>query len=233
MTISPSLGQRFTLMQLSDSFFPSGSFTLSHGLEALVQQQQIYSIQELKDFLGLILQHKIGTTDVVALRQTHRASVSNNYAELQDIEAQLFAQTLLQQTREIQSKSGRALLMVARSTWQHSHLEQIHSDIQADKMYGLHPIIFAVVGHCSGLDEENTVVAFLHGFLTGLCSSALRLGCVGHINVQRILTEMAPQLASIVQTTKLAKLDDMWSCTPFIDIAQSTHQTLNSKLFAN
>lgn len=169
----------------------------------------------------------------MALRQAHRVSVSNNYAELQDIEAQLFAQTLLLPTREIQSKSGRALLMVARSTWQHPQLEQIHTDIQANKMYGLHPIIFAVVGHCSGLDEENTVVAFLHGFLTGLCSSALRLGCIGHINVQRTLAELAPQLETIVQTTTSTKLDDMWSCTPFIDIAQSTHQMLNSRLFAN
>ncbi|NEQ52443.1 MAG: urease accessory protein UreF [Leptolyngbya sp. SIO3F4] len=225
--------QRWSLMQLSDSFFPSGSFTLSHGLESLIQSQQISSTQDLRDYLELILHNKIGSMDVVALRQTHRASVDNDDRRIQALDARLFAQTLLQPNRESQCKSGRALLMVARSTWSNPKLDAIHTCIQTDKMHGLHPIIFAVVGQSIGLDEDNTVFAFLHSFLTGLCGAALRLGFIGHIKVQVLLKEMAPQLETIVQKSVSVDIDDMWSCTQFVDIAQMTHATLPQKLFSN
>ena len=233
MNIPTLADQRWSLMQLSDSFFPSGSFTLSHGLETLIQSQQIRSTQDLQDFLTLILHNKIGSMDVVAMRQVHRASANNNDRKIQAIDARLFAQTLLKTNRESQRKSGRALLMVARSTWNNPKLDAIHTCIQTDKMHGLHPIIFAVVGQSIGLDEDNTVFAFLHGFLTGLCGAALRLGGIGHINAQILLKEMAPQLEIAAQKSIAMDLDDMWSCTPFIDIAQMTHAALPQKLFSN
>ncbi|MBT9312242.1 urease accessory protein UreF [Leptothoe kymatousa TAU-MAC 1615] len=225
--------QRWSLMQLSDSFFPSGSFTLSHGLESLIQSQEIRSTQDLRDFLELILHNKIGSMDVVALRQAHRASANNDNREIQAIDALLFARTLLQPNRDSQCKSGRALLMVSRSTWNSPKLDAIHTCIQIGKMHGLHPIIFAVVGQSIGLDEDNTIFAFLHGFLTGVCGAALRLGLIGHINAQILLKEMAPQLEMITQKTIGMDLDDMWSCTPLIDIAQMTHGALPQHLFLN
>ena len=225
--------QRWALMQLSDSFFPSGNFTLSHGLESLIQSQKIRSPQDLQDFLELILHNKIGSMDLVALHQAHRASANNDDQQLQAIDARLFAQTLLKPNRESQCKSGRALLMVARSTWTSPKLDAIHTCIQTNKMHGLHPIIFAVVGQSIGLDEGNTGFAFLHSFLTGLCGAALRLGSIGHINTQILLKEMAPQLETIAQRTISMDLDDMWSCTQFIDIAQMTHSDLPQKLFSN
>lgn len=97
----------------------------------------------------------------------------------------------------------------------------------------MHPIIFAVVGQSIGLDADNTVFAFLHNFLTGLCGAALRLGVIGHINAQILLKNMAPTLETIVQEAIATELDDMWSCTPFIDIAQLTHHALPQKLFLN
>ncbi len=225
--------QRWSLMQLSDSFFPSGSFTLSHGLESLIQSQQIRSTQDLRNYLELILHNKIGSMDLVALRQSHAASTCNDDQKIQAIDARLLAQTLLQTNRESQCKSGRALLMVARSTWSNPKLDAIHTCIQTDKMHGLHPIIFGVVGQSIGLDEHNTVFAFLHSFLTGLCGAALRLGLIGHINAQILLKEMVPQLETIAQKPISMDLDDMWSCTPFIDIAQMTHSALTQRLFAN
>jgi urease accessory protein len=152
---------------------------------------------------------------------------------IRDIDHQLFAQTLLQPTRESQCKSGRALLMVASSTWEHSLLNLLRSYIENGDMHGLHPVIFAAVGKVAGLDEENTVFAFLHSFLTSLCGASIRLGKVGHINAQIILKEMGPALNKVAKIATLSRMDDIWSCTPFIDIAQLAHPSLPQKLFSN
>ncbi|MEM9215358.1 MAG: urease accessory UreF family protein [Cyanobacteria bacterium P01_F01_bin.150] len=230
---SPSqVDQRLALMQLSDSFFPSGSFTLSHGLESLIQSKHICSIQDLEDFLGLIFHNKVGSMDMVALRQAYRTSAGHHTLTLQDIDAQLFAQTLIKPNRDSQCKSGRALLMVARQTWHHPQLDTIYQSIQVREMHGMHSVIFAVVGQAIGLDEDNTVFAFLHNFLTGLCGAALRLGLIGHINAQTLLKNMAPSLECVARGAIATELDDMWSCTPFLDIAQLTHDALPQKLFS-
>ncbi|MEL6816951.1 MAG: urease accessory protein UreF, partial [Cyanobacteria bacterium J06598_3] len=70
--------QQFVLMQLADSFFPSGSYTLSHGLESLVQAGRITSAKDVETFVRLLLCNKVGGTDLVALAHAHTASLQGD-----------------------------------------------------------------------------------------------------------------------------------------------------------
>ena len=225
--------QRLALMQLSDSFFPSGSFTLSHGLESLAQSGQIPSEKEFYWFVLLLLHNKVGSSDCVALIHAYRASVADNLEEVRRADFRLYAQTLVREVRDAQRKNGRALLMVARSTWSHPQLEFLLEEVKSQQMYCLHPVIFAVVGHAALLDESDTVFAFLHSFITGLCGAAIRLGLIGHLGAQLILKAAAPEVEAVVERAMCASLEDMWSCTPSIDIAQMSHHRLPLRLFAN
>ncbi|WP_013322770.1 urease accessory protein UreF [Gloeothece verrucosa] len=228
-----SLSQLFVLMQLSDSFFPSGSFTLSHGLEALVQEGQLHSWEDVLVFLRLLLLNKIATADVVALIHAYRGSAKDDLDAVRAADAQLFAQTLIEKTREMGRKSGRALLMVACQTWPDSQLETLEIEATNGKIYALHPVIFAVVGRVAGLSEENTVLAFSHSFVTGLLGAAIRLNVVGHLQAQKILRQLAPDLAAIYPIAAQLNLDQMWSCTPAIDLAQMRHKKLAYRSFAS
>lgn len=227
------IAQKLALIQLADSFFPAGSFTLSHGLETLVQTKQIETFSELKTFLQLLLRNKIATSDLVALVAAYRASKENNLPQLRFIDQQLFAQTPIQKTREMQRKTGRALLMVASETWQNDQLLSLKQDIAQNHIYGLHPIIFAVVSQIAGITEEDAVLAFVHGFVTGLLGAAIRLGILGHIQAQQLLLQLAPNIEEAYQIANKLKLEDMRSCTPTIDIAQMKHQKLSRRLFAS
>lgn len=228
-----SLSQQLALMQLSDSFFPSGGFTLSHGLEALVQDGQLHSDQDLQIFLRLLLHNKIGSTDVVALIHAYQGSTRGDLEAITEADAQLFAQTLIEKTREMGRKSGRALLMVANETWEDPQLETLEKEATTGKINGLHPVIFGVVGRVARLSEQDTVLAFLHSFVTGLLGAAIRLNVIGHLQAQKILLDLAPDIEVTYQMATTLKLDQMWSCTPAIDIAQMRHQKLAYRLFAN
>lgn len=225
--------RRLALMQLSDSFFPSGSFTLSHGLESLVQSGQVRSPEDVKTYLQILLHNKVGSSDVVALLAAHHGSLEGNLKQVRRADQMLFAYTLVQSARESQQKSGQALLMVARSTWPDEQLESLQADVLKHQIHGLHPIIFAVVGRAAGLDADDTVFAYLHSWLTGLAGVAIRLGAVGHIHAQQIITALAPHIHQVIQQTSDRSLDDLWSCTPAIDLAQMRHQHLPQRLFTN
>jgi urease accessory protein len=226
--------QQLALMQLADSFFPTGSFTLSHGLESLVQMGKVKSQDELQTFLELLLLYKTGTTDVVAMIHSHRSlNHQEDIAVLRQIDRQLYIQTAIAKYRETQRQSGRALLMVARATWQDERLEMLQREVAQGKMYCLHPVIFGAVSAIAGLSTENATLAFLHGLVTSILSAAIRLSVLGHLQAQQILHHLAPVMEKVWVSASGMNLSQMWSGTPFLDIAQMHHQSLEQRLFTN
>ncbi len=186
-----ALDQQFVLMQLADSFFPSGSYTLSHGLESLVQSERVTSAEDVEMFIRLLLCNKVGGTDLVAIAHAHTASKHNNITELANIDAQLFAQTPIEKTRIAQRQSGRALLMVASKTWPHHQLESLSKETARGTFNCLHPIVFSVVAQVAGLEQQSALVAFVHGFVTGILGAAIRLGAIGHLQAQQVRRAVA------------------------------------------
>lgn len=230
---SSVITRKLALMQLADSFFPSGSYTLSHGLESLVQSQQLNSPQDLVTFIQLLLHQKVGTTDVVALIHAYRGSTEGNLDAVRKVDNYLFAQTIIANIRETQRKSGRALLMVANSTWDDEQLQILDRDAAKGKIHCLHPVIFGVVASVAGLEEEDTAIAFLHSFVTNILSAAIRLSVLGHKQSQQLLWKLAPEIEKTYHIAKAMSLEEMYSCTPTIDIAQMQHQKLSRRLFAS
>ena len=232
MTLSPS-AQKLAMMQLSDSFYPTGSFTLSHGLETLVQSGRVKSMEQLQVFLQLLLTQKVGTTDVVALIYSHRGSSKNEIATIYEADRRLYLQTAIAKQRETQRQSGRALIMVASNTWKHELLLTLKQETARGNLHCLHPIIFGAVSAIVGITEEDAVLAFLHSLATSVISASIRLGVVGHLQGQQILLNLAPDIESVWSQASTINLNQMRSGTPAIDLAQMQHPHLSQRLFAN
>ena len=238
MSVEPSitaddLNQKLILLQLADSFFPSGSYTLSHGLESLVQSGTITAAEEVETFVRLLLCNKVGSTDLVALAHAYWASHRHDLPAVAEVDARLFSQTPIEKTRIAQRQSGRALLMVASKTWPHPQLTTLSEQTAAGSLNCLHPVVFAVVAQIAGLDQQSAALAFVHGFVTGLLGAAIRLGVIGHLQAQQIRRAIAEDMAAACQAAAGRSLDDMWSCTPLIDIAQMQQAKLSRRLFAS
>ncbi|NJM98322.1 MAG: urease accessory protein UreF [Phormidesmis sp. RL_2_1] len=233
--LSPSdlLDQQFILLQLADSFFPSGAYTLSHGLEALVQAQTITTAAEVETFIRLLLCHKVGTTDLVALAHAYRASARHDLSAVAQIDALLFAQTPIEKTRIAQRQSGRALLMVASKTWPDAQLGWLSEQTAQGDFNCLYPIVFAVVAQVVGLKQPSALVAFVHGFVVGLLGAAIRLGALGHLQAQQVRRAIAKDMAAVCEQAAVLSLDEMSSCTPLIDLAQMRQAKLSRRLFAS
>jgi len=231
--MSDALNQQLTLLQLADSFFPSGSYTLSHGLESLVQSKAITTAEQLESFVQLLVGNKVGTTDLVALTHAHRASRQNDIAGIAQTDTRLFAQTPIEKTRTTQRQSGRALLMVASKTWPHSQLSKLAQMTAIQQFNCLHPIVFAVVAQVAQLDETDTRLAFLHGFVTGVLGAGIRLGVIGHLQAQQIRRAVSADMEAVCKAAGQKSLNEMYSCTPLIDIAQMRQAKLSRRLFAS
>ncbi|MEO1620676.1 MAG: urease accessory UreF family protein [Cyanobacteria bacterium J06632_3] len=230
---SQILEQQLAFLQLADSFFPSGSYTLSHGLESLVQANAISHAEQLETFVRLLICNKVGSTDLIALTHAHRASSQADMATVCEVDSRLFAQTPIAKTRSTQRQSGRALLMVASKTWPHEQLDKLNQLTASGDINCLHPVIFAVVAQVATLNEQATRLAFLHGFVTGVLGAGIRLGVIGHLQAQQIRLALSKEMAKVCHQAVDTSLDEMWSCTPLIDLAQMRQAKLSRRLFAS
>ena len=78
-----------TLLQLSDSFFPTGMFAHSLGLEGMVRRGLVRGLDDVERFLLATLRHAVLPSDGVALLNARRATRAGDSEALIAIDQRL------------------------------------------------------------------------------------------------------------------------------------------------
>ena len=89
-----SLLEEVSMLQLGDSFFPTGMYTTSSGLETLFYDRRIKTKQEVIEFITVCLQFQIGPADCAALSNAYDFAKQENITKIIEIDNILFAYTL-------------------------------------------------------------------------------------------------------------------------------------------
>src|SRR5689334_8680096 len=98
------------LLQLCDSFFPTGMFAHSLGLEGMVQRGRVRSLDDLERLLLALLTHTVISSDGVALINAHRAVGFGEVEEMRAIDRRLFLMKAAPELRTASQQHGRRLL---------------------------------------------------------------------------------------------------------------------------
>ena len=69
-----------SIMQLSDSFFTTGLYTMSSGLETLFDEKKVRTFDEIQSFIETIISQQIGPSDCVALSNAYDLASSGDIA---------------------------------------------------------------------------------------------------------------------------------------------------------
>lgn len=76
-------------------------------------------------------------------------------------------------------------------------------------------------------------IVLLYTFTLSFLSAALRLGCLGHREVQRVLLEVRPHFSALVEAALGRDLDELSSFAPLADIRAMQHSYLPVRLFSS
>ena len=216
-----------TALQHGDSFFPSGGFAASWGLETLVADSYVSDAEILQHFIQNQLRHRWSTCDRPALVCAHRASPVRG--DIAAIDAELEALSLPRELREASRRAGRALLRV------HARLETPQAAnyleyVRSGHAFGHVPVVQGLVWKGVGLDEESAVLLSGHTLCVAFVSAAIRLGFVSHIDAQLVIQQTRQAVVSLLaQPVPEVGM----SFTPVADIAMMRHETQQTRLFAN
>jgi urease accessory protein len=220
------------ILQLADSFFPSGMVTLSHGLEAFVSVSRI-APSEIPRLLDDYLSGKIAPCDLVSYAHAYRAAEVVALDRLHRIDQQLTASVWPQELRQASVRSGRAMLQtltpLVEAPLLHTFTQGIHdghSEGNASVCLGLLCALWQIPVRAGG-------IIHLYTFAVSFVGAAMRLGCLGHREAQRILLTLRPRFSLLVDDALGRGLDEMSAFAPLADIHAMQHAYLPVRLFGS
>jgi urease accessory protein len=219
------------LLQVADGLFPTGGFAHSFGLETYVQGGVVRDRASLEAFLIAQLEGSAGPADAVAVACAARFAAADNLAACLDLDARLDAMRWVPEFRSASLQMGRQTLRAAAAALDVPLLGALARAVADGRAAGHHPVVFGAALGGRGVDPEPAAAAFLHSASALVVNAALRLLPLGQVEGQRVLAAMRPRLARLAAAAAAARVGDLWSFAPGLEIAGVRHADLDARLF--
>ncbi len=224
--------QELGVMQLSDSFFPTGIFATSNGLEFLFKEKKIQGMTDLIEIIKTNIIQQIGPTDCVALANVVDGANKNDFDKVIEADKIVFATKPIKEIRNASTRSGVQLIKcVSEFVSGDKILNQYKDNITKNKAHGVFPVAFAVCCNALEIKKEKSMAMMLYGFTVGIVGAALRLGLIQHIEGQKIIHSIKPIISQTIKEYSNKSLLEMWQFAPQVDVVQMSHEKMDSKMF--
>ena len=220
-----------SMMQLSDSFFPTGMYSMSNGLEAIFYSGKKMKSEELRELVKTYLEYQIGPADCTALGNAYEYASRSNLPKLLEVDTAIFSMKLVQEIRDASVRSGTQLVRCIRSFSDNKILGQYEDAIRGGQAFGPYPVALAVAANAFLIPKEKTALVMLYSFTVSIVGAALRLGMLQHFDGQKVIDQLKPQILGVIKENINRPLEGMWQFAPSIDITQISHERMNSKMF--
>jgi urease accessory protein len=237
----------FHLLQIADSFFPSGNFALSGGLEAMVNSSRVNSWEETKTFLKNQLHFLLRPCDCAILSMSYDAAQRSDLNGLIRIDNLFFSMRLVETVRTSSIRAGQQFLNTVLSmitmTRQPKTGLSLHESqalklaktftmkIKNKEARGTLPVCLAVSTNVIGIPKRSTLRLFLYSYLVSTIGSAVRMGVVKHTMAQSIIASLRGECDSISQRVAVRKIQEVWQASPMVDILQMNHEKEEVRMF--
>ena len=217
-------------LRFVDSFFPSGGFAFSFGLEAAVKDGAVRDGKDLARYVEDLLVQGIGRREAIAVAVAHEAEMTGRLAPALAVDRTLEAFKLGRDSRFASRQMGRQVIKVAAEQFhEHRPLLEYRRAVEEARTPGHVPVAVGLTLAVCGWSRQDTVAAFLYQTAQGMVSAAMKLLPVGQQQGQQLLAGWGPMIAHVSHhVTPQAGLAS-WS--PIHDIYAMRHARLESRLF--
>lgn len=224
-TLSLLKGLRFV-----DSFFPSGGYAFSSGLEAAVQGGAVQNAEELSHFVTESLTTGIGEREAVAAGFAHDSFVSDILEIAFEADRELDAMKLGRESRTASRQMGRQVIRLAAEQHdRHLLIDDYLAAVESEQTPGHLAVSIGLTLAAAGWSKEDTIAAFLYQAATGFVAAAMKLMPLGQREGQGLLEDWIQVIERVSQ--QAAHQRELRSWSPVQDIYAMRHSRLESRLF--
>lgn len=216
------------LLQISDSFFPTGAFSHSQGLEAFHAAGELESAEDLARIVSLQLS-SMATSDCVALRVAHGGS---EMEEVSRADRLLTATKLSRELREGSAATGRRFLRSVLALDESlEHVERFDRLVRASAADGNLAVCHGLACWELGIGESAALHAYLYAAGSSLVAAGQKLVPLGGNVAQRVLYELGGEIERTASAGAGLEAEDMYAFAPVVEVRSMQHERQRTRLY--
>jgi urease accessory protein len=215
------------LLQNSDSFFPTGAYAHSSGLEEMVRLGVVSNEASLNIFLQDQVIPALAHLELPYVRFAFVAGLSGELEVLEELSTAISAWKLCGEAREASLQIGQSRLQAARKAFPHPSLEKLAASAIPKHQVVVYGWQMAV----TGVPLDAALTGYFYQALAGACSASLKLIRIGQEGVQRVLRQSLVEAESSIARSRQIELPDAGWFGPILEIAAMRHARADERLF--
>jgi urease accessory protein len=220
-------------LQLGDSLFPSGRYTLSHGLEMFVESGRVVDAASLEAVVRDYLTESLATCETVAVARANEAAIRGDLDQILRIDHLVHALRLPWEVSSSSTRTGRQLVATSRQLVASPILDRFADEIAADRAVGSHAVVFGLLTAAWNIDARTAALAELYAYTAAFVGAAMRLIRLDHVEAQTIIHRLQQDMTEAADIAMGLRVDDMHAFAPLVDIMQMQHERARMRLFAS
>lgn len=217
-----------TIMQLSDSGFPTGGFSHSCGYEAAYRLGHVKNVKQMKDFLMGILENT-GSQSLPVLRAAY--DCSDDLVRVAEVDRFCDVSLNNHVAKKASVQQGKSILSTASETFPQNGIKVLKNAVKEGSLIGHQAVVFGCLCSYLNISLNDTAEIFLFNQLRTVVASTVRLGNIGPLEAQRVQFELQQLIPEIMTRFIDVSLEDSCITFPLVDLFQNCHDTLFSKMF--
>lgn len=208
-----------------DSAFPVGSFAHSGGLEAAVQFGFVADADTLGEFL------RVSLTTAARLSAPFVRATAQDPTCFDAVNARYDTLLVNDPANRASRAMGLAVLTAGDAMLPDAGLSAARDAARRACGFVHLPPAWGLLARAVGLDGDAAIDAFLFQHVRGLLSAAVRLNVVGPMQAQRVLAGLDATRRQCVTLARQTTTETAIATAPTLDLLQSLHERLYSRLF--
>ena len=191
--------------------FPIGSYSFSHGLEALIDDKLIANKQDILDYLNCILFYGTCKNDIILIKYAYQGNDLNDFA---------FSLCPSKERKIEILEMGNAFRKILKDSWDY--------ELPINTAY---PICIGKAANHFQIPLNLTMISFLQSFISNLVNVCVKHIPIGQKIGQDCIVSSLKLVKKIVKISNKYSLDDIGGICFNSDIYSIKHERLLTRVY--
>lgn len=220
-----------TLLQAGDSFYPTGSYAHSFGLEGLVDEGVVADAETLKTHFFATVLPALARMELPLAAQSYWALEAGDWKAVAELSQLASALKATREAREASAKIGQQRIEMLVRLHPESVAVEFSERARREGWPFASTVSAAVEGRVHGAPLGAVLGGIVYAALSAQLAAAMKVLRLGQNAAQTVLTAALSETPQVVATALTVKRDAIGWFNPWLDIASARHETAAARMF--
>ena len=219
------------LLQAGDSFYPTGSYAHSFGLEGLIAEGVVRDRATLREFVFRSVLPALQRVELPIALHAWAALRETNWGRVGELSVLSAALKTSREARLASENIGRQRAELVASLHGDPLAKEFLTRAEKEHWPFSSAVSAALEARALGAPREAMLAGLSYATLAAVLAAAMKLLRLGQNACQSLLTEALQAVPVIVDSAERVPLDEIGWFNPWLDIAAARHENADARMF--